>query len=179
MLIMRKLTSSAHCCSAAVASPVFAQSPKSPELSVEMPEPEPTCTAVGNDDELHELVMETPISAPWPPSSASSEKCSKLSKSVRRLQKENSYLRKRNRELKERVKNVNTFSDLIQQSIFMARIRNHYNCFFIWLFQSYILEVFLLACDNLVSVVVAFWMRSLRLFHSLNVDKTCTWRWVG
>ena len=92
---MRELTSSAHCCSAAVASPfVTPQSPKSPELSVEMPEPEPTCTAAANDDELHELVRETHISAPWPPSFASSEKCSKLSKSVRRLQKENSYLRK-------------------------------------------------------------------------------------
>ena len=128
---MRELTSSAHCCSATVASPVVAQSPKSPELSVEMPEPEPTCTAVGNEHELHELVMETPISAPWPPSSASSEKCSKISKSVRRFQKENSYLRKRNRELKERVKNVSTFSDLNQQSIFMTRIRNHYKCYFI------------------------------------------------
>ena len=41
--------------------------------------------------------METSISAPWPLSSASSEKCSKLSKNVRRLQKENSYLRKRKR----------------------------------------------------------------------------------
>ena len=48
MLIMRELTSSAHCCSAAGSSPVVAQSPRSPELSVEMPEPEPTCTAVGN-----------------------------------------------------------------------------------------------------------------------------------
>lgn len=80
MQIMRKLTSSAHCCSAAAASPVIAQSPKSPEWSVEMPKPEPTCTAVGNDDELHELVMETPISAPWSPSSASSEKYSKIRK---------------------------------------------------------------------------------------------------
>ena len=79
-----------------------------------MPEPEPTSTAVGNDHEVHELVMETPISAPWPPSSGSSEKCSKISKSVRRLQKESSYSRKRNRELKERVKNVSTFSDLMQ-----------------------------------------------------------------
>lgn len=56
------------------------------------------------------------------------------SKSVRPLQIENSYLRKRNRQLKERVKNVNTFSDLIQQSIFMERIRNHYKYYFIWLF---------------------------------------------
>ena len=80
MQIMRKLTSSAHCCSAAVASPVIAQSPKGPEWPVEMPKPEPTCTAVGNDDELHELVMETPISAPWSPSSASSEKYSKIRK---------------------------------------------------------------------------------------------------
>ena len=132
MQIMRKLTSSAHCCSAAVASPVVAQSPKSPVFSEEMPEPEPTCTAVGNDHELHEFVMETPISAPaWPPSSASSEKCSKISKRVRRFQKENSYLRKRKRELKERVKNVDTSSDPIQQSIFMARIRNLYKCYFI------------------------------------------------
>lgn len=131
MQIMRELTSSAYCCSAAVASPVVAQSPKSPELSVEITETEPKCTA---DDELHELVMETPISAPWPPSSASSEKCLKLSKSVRRLQKENSYLKKRNRELKERVKNVSTFSDLIQQSIFIARIRSHYKYYFISLF---------------------------------------------
>ena len=81
MQIMRELTSSAHCCSAAVASPfVTPQSPKSPELSIEMPEPEPTCTAVANDDELHELVTETPVSAPWLPRFASREKCSKLSK---------------------------------------------------------------------------------------------------
>ena len=131
MQIMRELTSSAHFCSAAVASQVVAQSPKSPELSVEMPKPEPTCTTAGNDDKLHELVMETPISAPWPPSSASSEKSSKLLKSVRRLEKENSYLRKRNRELKTQEKNVSTFSDLIQQSIYMARIRNHSKCYFI------------------------------------------------
>lgn len=125
MQIMRELTSSAHCWSAAVDSPVVAQPgivSRNARTRANMYRRMMNCMSLSwkLPSAHHGLRFLHPV------------KSAQNARKVLGVYKKRTLtLKKKKRELKERVKNVSTFSDLIHQSIFIARIRNHYKCYFI------------------------------------------------